>query len=184
MANALRRRRAHLALVAGLAVAALALPAGLSPSPRLAWNASRSMPLGLDRVRPGAPVEPGAAVLGWLPPAARALAARRGYLPASVPAVKRIAAAAGTRVCARGAGISIDGRRVATRLAADLRGRPLPWWRGCRRLWTNEIFLLVAASPGSFDGRYFGPSPRADVIGRARLLWAPDGAARRQERRR
>ena len=26
-------------------------------------------------------------------------------------------------------------------------------------------------APGSFDGRYFGPVARADVIGRARPVW-------------
>jgi type IV secretory pathway protease TraF len=26
-------------------------------------------------------------------------------------------------------------------------------------------------APGSFDGRYFGISTRADLVGRARLIW-------------
>jgi type IV secretory pathway protease TraF len=114
-----------------------------------------------------------------LPRAARMLADRRRYLPWRVPAVKRVAASAGARVCARGAAILIDGRRIATRLAADRRGRPLPWWRGCRTLGTGEIFLLMRERRDSFDGRYFGPSARAEVIGRATLLWSPGGKAAR-----
>ena len=42
------------------------------------------------------------------------------------------------------------------------------------RLGGAEILLLSPAAD-SFDGRYFGPSARRDVIGKARLLWAPGG---------
>jgi conjugative transfer signal peptidase TraF len=167
--------------LAGLGAGALALTLAFPPAPRLVWNASPSVPVGLYRVWPGARVATGDTVVVRLPDAARELAARRRYLPASVPAVKRVAATAGARVCARGAAISIDGGRVATRLAADRRGRPLPWWRGCRTLATDEIFLLASDSPRSFDGRYFGPSPRRDVIGRARLLSSPAGASPRRD---
>jgi len=181
------RRRWRIGAVAGLAGAALALPPALQPAPWLVWNASPSVPIGLYWVGARAPLGPGDTVVAWLPSAARALAGHRGYLPVAVPAVKRVAAAAGARVCAHGASVAIDGRRVATRLAADRRGRPLPWWHGCRTLAPGEIFLLAARSADSFDGRYFGPSPAADVIGRAYLLWAPGaprGAARREGDRR
>lgn len=177
-----RRRRAwRVTALAGLGAGALALTLAFPPAPRLVWNASPSVPVGLYRVWPAARVATGDMVVVRLPDAARALAARRRYLPASVPAVKRIAATAGARVCARGAAIFIDGVRVATRLAVDRRGRPLPWWRGCRRLAPNEIFLLVKGSPRSFDGRYFGPSRRRDVIGRACLLFSPAGASPRRD---
>lgn len=167
-----RRRGRGLCALAALGLAALALPAVLRSPPLLVWNASPSMPVGLYRVEARAPVAAGDTVVAWLPPTARTLAARRRYLPAAVPAVKRVAALARARVCARGDAIFIDGKRLATRLAADRRGRPLPWWRGCRTLGPGDIFLLVPESTESFDGRYFGPSPRADVIGRARLAWA------------
>jgi conjugative transfer signal peptidase TraF len=175
-----RRRRLRIAAFAVLGASALAFTIVLPPAPGVVWNASASVPIGLYRVWPGARFAAGDTVLVRLPDAARARAARRRYLPAMVPAVKRIAATAGAQVCARGAAIWIGGMRVATRLAADRRGRPLPWWRGCRTLAPDEIFLLVSASPDSFDGRYFGPSKRRDVIGRARLLWSP--AVPRQRR--
>jgi len=34
------------------------------------------------------------------------------------------------------------------------------------------MFLLMARSPASFDGRYFGPTSRSDIVGKATLLWA------------
>jgi type IV secretory pathway protease TraF len=46
----------------------------------------------------------------------------------------------------------------------------MPWWNGCVMLRSGALFLLMD-SPDSFDGRYFGPTSRGDVIGEVRLLW-------------
>ncbi|MBO9623943.1 MAG: S26 family signal peptidase [Sphingomonas sp.] len=168
-----RRRRlgARAALVA-LGIGALGATIALPPAPRLVWNASPSAPLGLYRVTPPARLASGDMVVAWLPAPARALAARRRYLPANVPAVKRIAAIVGARVCAIGATIRINGEVVATRLKADRLGRTLPWWHGCRTLHAGELLLLNPASASSFDGRYFGTSRDRDILGKAELLWA------------
>lgn len=112
----------------------------------------------------------GETVAVHLPEAFRALAAARGYLPARVPLVKRVAALPGNHVCARGRELFIDGRLVATRRASDWRRRPLPWWRGCGVLSKGSVLLLTPPAD-SFDGRYFGPIAQSDVIGPARLLW-------------
>lgn len=98
-----RRRGRGLCALAALGLAALALPAVLRSPPLLVWNASPSMPVGLYRVEARAPVAAGDTVVAWLPPTARTLAARRRYLPAAVPAVKRVAALARARVCSRAA---------------------------------------------------------------------------------
>jgi conjugative transfer signal peptidase TraF len=175
-----RRRLSIFGLLVGLGVSALGFTVAAPPAPRLLWNASASAPIGLYRVRPGAPVRRGDMAIVRLPAAARALAAARHYLPATVPAVKRIAATAGAHVCARGAALLIDGRLAARRLTVDADGRPLPWWNGCRTLESDEVFLLMPESPGSFDGRYFGVSRRADIVGKATLLWAPSAAGNRR----
>ena len=134
------------------------------------------MPLGLYRVDVGATPARGALVVVWLPEAARTLAAERRYLPRNVPAIKRVAALAGARICAAGDTLTVDGRLVARRLAADRHGRPLPRWSGCRTLRAGELLLLNPASPASFDGRYFGISRTSDVIGTANPLWTWAGA--------
>src|SRR5690606_9599919 len=150
-----RRRRVPCGrgLAIGLGVAALGLTIASPPRPRLVWNASASAPIGLYRVAPRAPVAEGDLVVAWLPPPSRALAAQRRYLPSNVPAIKRIAAVAGARICAAGAVLTVDGQAVARRLAADRLGRPLPRWEGCRTLPADELLLLNPASPASFDGR-------------------------------
>jgi conjugative transfer signal peptidase TraF len=142
-------------------------------TPSLIYNASASAPIGLYRVLPAAPLGVGDLVLVPMPRSVAPLAAGRGYLPMSVPLVKRIAALAGTTVCAVGNRVSIGGEFVAERLASDRAGRALPAWTGCGRLGAGEIFLLMKDVPDSFDSRYFGPVAAGTVIGRLAPLWLP-----------
>jgi type IV secretory pathway protease TraF len=100
------------------------------------------------------------------------MAAQRRYIPANVPLVKHVTAAAGDEVCALGAQIFVNGRWLADRRATDAVGRPMPWWSGCARLRGQQLFLLMADSPASFDGRYFGVTDGRSVIGKASLIWA------------
>lgn len=171
--EARRRRGRCLRLSALIACAVVPIAGSLfrKPPVLLVWNASASAPVGPYFVRPGANVRRGDMVVAWLPAAARSLASARRYLPANVPLVKRVAAMEGDRVCASGAAIRINGRRAATRLKHDQARRPMPWWSGCKLLSSGE-YLLLMDSALSFDGRYFGLSRKADLLGRARLLWA------------
>jgi conjugative transfer signal peptidase TraF len=165
---------ARAALVAAAAAAiCLAIAATLlwPPRPVLLWNASASSPVGLYSVASPERLRAGDFVVAWAPAGARRLAARRHYLPDSVPLVKRVGAIAGARVCAHGRLISIDGDRAALRHTRDGARRTLPWWSGCARLGRGDLFLLSPGMPEAFDGRYFGITRANSVIGKARLLW-------------
>lgn len=164
-----RRRRTALAALAGL-TGAIAVTLAFPPAPRLVWNVSESAPRGLYAVAPGVNVRRGDMVIARVPLPWRRLAAVRRYIPENVPLVKRVAAGPGDRVCAIGAEIRVNGRRVAVQRAVDGRGRAMPAWRGCVTLERGSLFLLMDA-PESFDGRYFGPTSRSDIVGKARLLW-------------
>ncbi|UUL82563.1 S26 family signal peptidase [Sphingomonas qomolangmaensis] len=168
--NQRKLRHLRLAILGGAAMVLLAAPAVYSPTPRLVWNASVSAPIGLYWVWPGGAVSRGDMAIAWAPDPWRTLAARRHYLPANVPLVKRVAAVPGDLVCAFGPTILVGGEPVATRLVRDTSGRSLPWWQGCHRLAAHEYLLLMDA-PASFDGRYFGITNRRDFIGRVRLIW-------------
>jgi len=149
----------------------LATPSGSADRARLIWNASASAPIGLYRVVHQSTYARGDLVLAKPSPEVARLAARRGYLPAGVPLVKRIVATAGDAVCAKGADIFVDSQFAAMRLSADSNGRPLPGWFGCRTLHQDEVFLLMKGVRASFDGRYFGPTKTARIIGRLESLW-------------
>lgn len=141
------------------------------PQPRLVWNGSASAPVGLYRIDSGGPVQRGDMVIARMPLLVRDLAARRRYLPANVPLVKRVAGVPGDRICAKGEQITRDGDLLATRRRTDGQGRVMPWWDGCMTLRESTLFLLMANTPDSFDGRYFGPISSAAVLGEATPLW-------------
>jgi conjugative transfer signal peptidase TraF len=144
---------------------------GLGPMPtRVIYNPTASAPLGFYAVEPARPFHAGDLVVSRLPPAAAALADRRLYVPASVPVVKTVAAMVGARVCRDGLVVTIDGRVTAVARVRDHAGRLLPVWSGCRTLRPGQV-LLLSRHPASFDGRYFGPTPAALILGRARPLW-------------
>lgn len=158
--------------IVGAGITLLGLTSLFPPAPRLVWNASASAPIGLYAVTPQVPIDPGDMVIARVPDPWRVVAAQRRYIPANVPLVKHVAAAAGDEVCALGARIFVNGRWLADRRSIDAAGRAMPWWSGCVRLRGRQLFLLMSNSPASFDGRYFGVTESSQVIGRARLLWA------------
>jgi conjugative transfer signal peptidase TraF len=138
-------------------------------APRLVWNASSSVPLGLYRVEPG-PVRRGDLVLIRPPPRIAELAHRRGYLPKSTYLIKFLWAIPGHQVCRFGTYVLVRGVFAVRALSRDSLGRRMPVWRGCRTLRSGEFFVL-AHGPQSFDSRYFGMVPATSVMGRAVLIY-------------
>lgn len=143
----------------------------IHPPIRLVYNASPSVALGWYLRVPASRLAVGMFVVARLPPAAARLAADRGYLPITVPVVKRIAADHGESVCERSRILSIDGRPVARALVEDSEGRPLPAWSGCGDLAPNDYLLLGDGALDSYDSRYFGPVTASAILGRAIPLW-------------
>ena len=140
-------------------------------SPRLMWNGSASVPIGLYTLHPPSSVQVGDLVAEQPPAALARYLAERRYLSTGVPLLKFVGAISDQTVCRLGRVITIDGPAVATALASDHANRPLPVWQGCHRLNAREIFLLNPASADSFDGRYFGVVPLESVTPKAEPLW-------------
>ena len=158
----------------GIGLAALCAPVAMHLPAHIVYNPSDSVARGWYRIGPADSLYAGGIVLAWLPTDAAALAARRGYLPAGIPLLKRIGAVAPQQVCVDGSSVRIDGVAVATAMQVDGRGRALPVWQQCRMLASGELFLLSVTNPASFDSRYFGPVAASAVIGRAQPLWTWD----------
>lgn len=171
----LRTKLASVEVAAGVIAAGVGVAVMLTllapPRPLLIWNISSSAPIGLYTVSGGRSPVRGDMVAARLAPPWRALGSARRYIPANVPLIKRVAAAAGDRACATGADIAVNGATVARRLEIDGAGRPMPHWSGCMVLRRGE-YLLLMPGPASFDGRYFGPTAERDIVGKVHLLWA------------
>ncbi len=162
-------KRRTLKGIVALGVAACVAPLAWNPRPLLVWNVTPSAPIGLYR-HSGDAIVKGAWVLVRPPKSAARLAAMRGYLPANIPMVKRVAAMTGDLVCRDGEQIRINGQPAARALKADSQGRDLPTWQGCDRLSAGELFLLTAPT-ASFDSRYFGAVPARNLIERIQPIW-------------
>jgi len=156
---------------AAIPVLALAVASTVGLPKKLIYNASASAPIGLYWLD-HQPIERGDYVLVRVPERVRRLVEQRGYLPADVPLVKRVAGVDGDEICRDGRVISINGNTVTVAERADGLGRPLPDWQGCHILTEQTVFLLQD-HPQSFDGRYFGPVDRRLIVGRATKLRFP-----------
>ena len=107
-------------------------------------------------------------------------ALRRGYIAAgpcpdkAEPLVKPVGAVGGDLVTVSVNGISVNQAPVANTaaLARDEAGRVLhPVPAGSYPVAPDDAWLLSGHDPRSFDSRYFGAVPIADVVGVARPLW-------------
>lgn len=134
------------------------------------WNATSSVPRGLYMVSREISLVPGTLLVVHLPEPVAHLASQRGYLPTGIPLIKPVAAGPKAAVCRRGDTIFVNGKARGVAKAVDLNGRPLPVWQGCHRLRNDEVFLMNAQNPDSFDGRYFGPIPTQNILGTAHPL--------------
>lgn len=108
------------------------------------------------------------------------LAFERRYLgPGGVwqryePMLKRLVAIGGDRVTIDDAGVTVNGRVVKNSkpMPVDEAGRPMPQYRLQEyRLGADEVLLMSDYSPTSFDARYFGPIPRAQIQSVAWPVW-------------
>lgn len=169
-----RRLRPRGAARRTIATAGLVFAVGATlmspPKPMFIWNVSASAPLGLYRVDTPARLVVGDMVAARVPRPWRQFAGARRYIPVNVPLIKRIAAIGGDRVCAAGPTLFVNGAAAGPRRRHDGAGRTMPTWSGCVTL-RRDQYLLLMPDAASFDGRYFGPTRSADILGRARLLW-------------
>lgn len=134
----------------------------------LVWNFTPSVPTGLYSIEQRAwtrgdrvAVEPSSALRGQL--------VQAGVLDDRRLLLKRVAAVEGDTVCRAGLEVMINNEPVAVALAPGSGEITLPAWEGCVVLGRGDVFLL-GETANSFDGRYFGVTSRADIVGPVTLL--------------
>ncbi len=136
-------------------------------------NTTKSIPIGLYWATCAKPSK-GSYVMFCPPPerAAFDVAKDRGYITAGpCPGgygymMKRILAVKGDAVRSCEQGVFINGALLALSkpLSSDLSGRALPQYRTDNHtLAADEVLLMSDVSATSFDGRYFGPVPVAQI---------------------
>ena len=145
-------------------------------------NTTPSMPIGLWAIESVRTVlTRGDVVTVCLPDGAvLRQAMQRGYIATGTcsygaePLVKPVAAVSGDLVTVSAHGIDVNATPIANtaELPQDEAGRALhPIPAGSYRVGPEEVWLLSGHDPRSFDSRYFGAVPVANVLGIAHPLW-------------
>ncbi len=154
-------------------LSALLVAQGLSSvsPPTLILNYTASMPLGIYQRVPVHTWRHGMVVVITPSSSDKALFAARGWLMKKGVLIKPIGALPGDQVCIYHDTVTVNGAAVGPVFAKDSHGLPLPVLRGCFVLPQGAVFPFSTYSTHSFDGRYFGPIPMAQVLGEARPVW-------------
>jgi len=156
--------------VAVVVCSASALVAVCFLSTFLMWNRTPSMPLGLYRLKHGAPVSRGTVVAFPIPHPVRKLVLERRYLTGRDSLTKEVAALPGDEVCTAGNVLTINGRVFGPVQKSDSMGRPLPTFQFCGSI-PEGAFFAASRHQRSFDSRVFGLVPLAEVKGTVTALW-------------
>jgi conjugative transfer signal peptidase TraF len=136
-------------------------------------NTTPSIPLGVYQLS-NEPLVTGSFVLFCPPPVAVfTLAKARGYVGAGFcpggygHLMKRLVAAKNDRVTINAEGVAVNGQRLPLSKPIKLDGgnRPLPHYAKSWVLDSDEVLVMADSNSGSFDGRYFGPIQRAQIVG-------------------
>ena len=138
------------------------------------FNVTSSMAVGVYRLVPSPKngVRRGMLVAACAPPDAAELGRRRAYLGSGLCAsgtellLKVVVAAAGDEIALSGAGVSVNGCLLPNSrpLSHDAAGRRLWSWPHKQFLLTQRQLWLYADNVRSWDSRYWGPVPVADIL--------------------
>jgi conjugative transfer signal peptidase TraF len=173
--------RRPLGTIVGIAIAVAILIAVGNPLGVLISNTDSAAPAGVYHVVSGK-FQRGDLVAACLPIAIAQQGLVRGYLRTGAcagnaePVGKIVGALTGDRVEIEPGWIEINGMRFKRSAVAprDSSGRPLPHvaW-GSHRVQAGEVWLFGFNDHPSWDSRYFGPVPIANVRGKIKpvLVW-------------
>lgn len=144
------RRAAHVVCTV-LALAAVT-GVGAAVCGHITINVTPSLPRGLNWLTVDHDPHRGSIVVLFPPAPLRELLAHRGYLPSTVPVLKRVVALPGDTVCTTTGRYLAAGLDLGPVATADAH-RPV-----CDTVPPGTAFL-AGHGPSSLDSRYFGPVP-------------------------
>ena len=154
--------------LSALGIVFLLAPFLIPTSLRLLYNPSESAAIGWYKIEYLNEPQRGDLVVAYLSPEAEQLASARGYLPRGIPVIKTVWATSGDKICIEDEMLLVSGQPLVRLLKSDRHGRSMPaWLDGCLTLPDNQVLLISDLTDDSFDSRYFGPLPEANIIGRA-----------------
>jgi conjugative transfer signal peptidase TraF len=150
--------------------------ASLAHSLGLRVNHTASLDVGLWRISPSVGPLPRHSIVSFCPPETEFF--RKAFDQGTIgrghcaggwePMLKPVAAVTGDRVEVNNTGMMINGETVPATVRQLAHGEAIPV--GVYTVNDDEIWLIANRHPLSFDSRYFGPIPLAQVEGVAKPL--------------
>ena len=110
----------------GIAALGFGLSVLFRPAPRLIWNASARVPIGLYAVHPAGTLHVNELLVVVPPEPLATFLDECRYLPKGVPLLKHVRALPGQTVCRSDRTITVDGVAMGEALDRDRLSRPLP----------------------------------------------------------
>lgn len=135
----------------------------------LIYNYTDSLPHGIYRLHSGA-VQKGDLVVFVPPDQAKKIIRDRDYLHEGGYLMKYLVGKAGDSISTSNGQFVVAGENYGEILSQDKEGRALTPYPFSDHVIEGYI-VAVKGNKRSFDSRYFGPIPRASIIGKATPLW-------------
>lgn len=127
----------------------------------ITYQVTPSMPKGFYFIKPVQNIKHNDIVIFYPPPKALHFLSQNHLIPHSGLLMKYVFAVPGDKICKHNYAIWINSHYIAP--VYQLKN--LPNKQFCRVLKNNEYLLMSTNVNRSFDGRYFGPVNKKDIIG-------------------
>ncbi|MCF6766014.1 signal peptidase I [Thiotrichales bacterium 19S3-7] len=133
---------------------------------QLRYQGTMSMPAGIYLQYPSNSYRVGDDVIFVPSNTVENLIVKRGWLSEKEPLLKEIIAAKGDFVCIKNGYLWLNEERLVPVLKEDRKKRALPEIKMCRKLKSDEFWMMGISSPYSFDSRYFGIVKKQNILGK------------------
>lgn len=141
---------------------------------RITYQASKSMTKGLYLIRPAKSFHRNDIALFRPPIQIRSYMVNAHWIPKNSWMLKKIWGLPGDLVCWEGNYLQINNKKIRL-LKSEIKKHQylenyLPTLKGCHELQKDQYLLLSNKVKNSFDGRYFGPTNKSQILGKAYLF--------------
>lgn len=133
----------------------------------VSYQVSPSMPEGFYFIEPAKNLKRNDIVIFYPPKNIKKFLLEHHWIPHDGLLMKYVVGVPGDWVCKKGNVIWINHKRIANVYRFYATNKLLPNWKFCVTLKHNQFLLMSTRVERSFDGRYFGPTSRQYIIGKA-----------------
>lgn len=136
----------------------------------ISYQKSASMPKGIYLMLPAKEINRGDLVIFYPPKKAADFAHKNHWLPDSNILLKQVFGIPNDFVCNYHQVIEINGKILGKVYDFYAPGKKMPHRQFCAKLKDEQYLLLSTYIDRSYDGRYFGPVLRQQIIAKAKLI--------------